>query len=212
MESYENLDLKKRSKKIVSHETTLLILFFALSLIIVIFFTVPKYRQVKLLKMEEEVKNGNLKIKKDMIVKVEDFNRSYRNLNDYDLAKFYNLLPDKSSAEEQIANIYKLAGTSMRIKEIEIAELEKANNAASGENNNLEAINIKVSVAGRFSDFFVFLSALENSIPLASLDELEIEKEDARGMAGSANEGGAGEESNILKYNISFLSYHLKQS
>ncbi len=202
MEFDRSIGFKKGSRIAISREITMLVLFFFLSVTAVSFFIAPQYKQMKLIKMEMEMKEKNLKLKQDVIGEIENFNKAYRGLNDKDLVKFYNLLPKKDNVEEQIANINKLAGLSLTIDEIGVKALEEADAKEGKKDEDIGASLLTYSARGAFSDFMRFLDALENSIPLANLSELKMEKGKRKKEENAA-------EDNVLDYDVSFLFYYL---
>jgi len=195
----------RKSERSVSNKIALLFLSLILSLIIIFTLVSSEYKQMKLMKLEEEIMKDNLKLRENMIDRIASFNKTNKDLDDEDLEKIYNLLPDNDNFEGHLANINNFAiSNRILIKEFSISGDKgvKPNEPQKNERvSNLKKFQINFSLSGNFLDFMSFLDSVEKNIPLVDLKSLDIAK-----VKTKKDESG---DETALNYEVTFLFYYL---
>ena len=111
----------RKLEKNISNKVAILFSMLILSVVVIFFLASPEFERMKLIKLEKEIVSDNLELKKDMINRIAKFNKTNKGLDDDDLKKIYNLLPDDSSLNKQMASIDKFAtsgGNGILIKNL----------------------------------------------------------------------------------------------
>lgn len=140
------------------------------------FLALPEYKKMQIMRMEIDLKEKNINLKKDVIGKVVNFNKSSEDLKDSDLDKVNDLMPYKSKAEEYVANIDNLVKINRLLMEkIEVAP-DNSKNVLEDENSPKKN-NVTIVINGDFVSFMSFLRSFERSIPLADINRLIIDKD-----------------------------------
>jgi|GEM_PF-5612643 len=195
----------RKLERSVSNKIALLFLSLILSLIIIFTLVSSEYKQMKLMKLEEEIMEDNLKLRENMISRIASFNKTNKDLDDEDLEKIYNLLPDDDNFEGHLANINNFAiSNRILIKEFSVNSDKgaKPNEPQKNESvSNLKKFQINFSLSGNFLDFMSFLDSVEKNIPLVDLKSLNITK-----VKTKKDESG---DETALNYEVTFLFYYL---
>jgi len=178
MKTEKNIAAKISDEKIISDKMVLLFFSLLFSVFIMFMFLIPKYEQMKINNMGIELTSETLASKGDIVIKLASFNRTYRDINETEINKMYNLLPDSNNFEEHLANIDKLAKINgILIKNISFLEHKKEKKAdADADKNNLKTIDVSLSVKSDFPSFMLFLDSLEKSIPIVNIKNMSIAK------------------------------------
>ena len=178
MKTEKNITAKISGKKIVSDKMVLLLLSLFFSALIMFLFLIPQYEQMKINNMEIELTNETLTSKGDIVIKLASFNRTYKDINETEINKMYNLLPDSNNFEEHLANIDKLAKINgILITDISFLEhKEQKKQSADTNKNNLKTADISFSIESDFPSFMSFLYSLEKSIPTVDIKDMSIAK------------------------------------
>lgn len=181
MKTEKNITARINGKKIISDKMVLLFLSLFFSALIMFIFLVPQYEQMKIKEMEIELAKETLESKRDIVIKLASFNRTYKDINETEINKMYNLLPDNNNFEEHLASIDKIARINgILIKDISFSEHQKQKKqSANIDENSLKIANISLSVKSDFPNFISFLNSLEKSIPTVNIKDISIVKNKA---------------------------------
>ena len=204
---YDSTD--RKLKKNISSKVAILFSALVFSVIIISSLASPEFKRMKLIKLEKEMIDNNLELKRDMIGRIAKFNKTNKDLDEDDLKKIYNLLPDNSSLNKQMAGINKFAtsgGNEILIKNFSTS---KAKTPALNKSQNSEGIPdlkevyFNLSLSGSFREFASFFDSIEKNIPLINVESLNIMREETED---EKNKGGGG---NTLDCKVMFSLYHL---
>lgn len=204
---YDSVD--RKSKKSISNKIAILFSSLAFSATIMFFLVSPEFEQKKLIELEKGVVSDNLEFKKNMINRIAKFNKTNKDLNDDDLKKIYNLLPDDSSLNEQIASVSNLAARNrILIKDFSMSKSKSSMPNKSRDNEDVPEFKeacFDFSFSGDFVKFMSFFNSIENNIPLIDIESLDIAKE--KGKENKEEESKKNE--NMLNCEVTFSLYHL---
>ena len=206
---YDSTD--RKLKKSISSKIAILFSALIFSAIAVFLLVSPEFERMKLIKLEKEIVSDNLELKKDMIDRIARFNKTNKGLDDDDLEKIYNLLPDDSNLNRQMASINKFAtsgGNGILIKGFSASE---AKNLVSNKSQNnkdvsdLKEAHFDLSLSGSFEEFMSFFDSIEKNIPLIDVESLNITREKIKDEENEEESGGK----NMLDCEVVFSLYHL---
>ncbi|MEA1937170.1 MAG: hypothetical protein U9N04_03605 [Patescibacteria group bacterium] len=201
----------KKLKKNASSKMAILLSALVLSVAIVFFLVSPEFRQMKLIKLEQEMVSDNLELKKDLIDRIAKFNKTNKGLDDDDLKKIYNLLPEDGDFNKQMASINKFAtfgGNRILIKSFSANEAESPvlNKTQNREDTpDFKETHLDFSFSGNFEDFMSLFDSVEKNIPLIDIKSLNITRENIENMEGEEENI----RENILNCEVVFSLYHL---
>lgn len=201
----------RKLKKSVSSKIAILFSVFVLSIIVIFFLVSPEFERMKLIKLEKEMVSDNLELKKDMIDRIAKFNKTNKDLDDDDLKKIYNLLPDDSNLNKQMASISKFAasgGNGILIKSFSASEAKSsASNKLTDSEDvpDLKEAHFDLSLSGSFKEFMSFFDSIEKNIPLIGIESLNITRERTNNKGSEEESGGK----NMLDCEVVFSLYHL---
>ena len=196
----------RKLKKSISGKIAILFSALILSVVIIFFLVSSEFERMKLIKLEKETVNDNLELKKDIIDKIAKFNKTNKDLDDDDLEKIYNLLPDDSNLNKQMASISKFAtsgGNGILIKEFSASEAKSS--APNKDIPDFKEANLNFSLSGSFEEFMSFFNSIEKNIPLIDIESLNITREKNKD---EEDEGKSGKK-NMLDCEVVFSLYHL---
>ncbi len=201
----------RKLEKSISSKVAILFSALILSVVIIFFLVSPEFERMKLIKLEKEIVSDNLKLKNDLIVRITKFNKTNKNLDDDDLKKIYNLLPDDSNLNKQMASINKFAtsgGNGILIKEFSASEAKSSASNKSQDNEDipdLKEAHFDLSLSGSFEEFMSFFNSVEKNIPLMDVESLNIRREKIRDEENKEESRGK----NMLDCEVVFSLYHL---
>lgn len=196
----------RKSKNSILNKIVILFLSLVFSVAVIFILVSPEFKRMKLMKLEKETITGNLKLKRNMINRIVKFNKTNKDLDDNDLKKIYNLLPDDDNFIRQIASINKFAvsgGNGILIKEFSASKAKSSvsNKLQNGKNvPDFKETSLNFSFSGSFMEFMSFFDHIEKNIPLIDVESLNITKEKAK------NEN---ESKNMLNCKVMFLLHYL---
>ena len=201
---YDSAD--RKSKKNISNKIAILFSALAFSVVIMFFLVSPEFEQMKLIKLEKEMAGDNLELKADMINRIAKFNKTNKDLDDDDLKKIYNLLPDDNELNRQMASVSEFAmRNGILIKEFSASETKNSAPGKSRDGKDIPEFKeacFDFSFSGSFVKFMSFFSSIESNIPLVDVKSLDIVKEKSEGNEENNNE-------NMLNCEVAFSLYHL---
>ena len=201
----------RKLKKSISGKIAILFSALVLSVAIIFFLVSPEFKGMKLIKLEKEIVNDNLELKKDMIDRIAKFNKTNKDLDDDDLEKIYNLLPDDSNLNKQMASINKFAtsgGNGILIKDFSASEVKSPvfNKSQDSEDiPDLKEDHFNLSLSGSFEEFMSFFNSIEKNIPLIDIENLDITRGKIKDEEGEGESG----RKNMLDCEVVFSLYHL---
>ena len=203
--------VERKSKKSILNKIAILFSSLVFSAVIIFFLVSPEFEQKRLIELEKEVISDNLELKKDMIDRIAKFNKTNKDLDDNDLKKIYNLLPDDNSLNEQMASVSSLAVKNrILIKEFSANENKSSTLNKSRDDEDIPEFKeayFDFSFSGNFVKFMSFFDSIENNIPLIDIKSLDITKE--RGEENKEEESVKSKNENALNCKITFSLYHL---
>ena len=174
----EDIAMERNREKIVSGKMILLFFSLLFSVTIMFVFLVPQFEQTKIKEMEIELTNKTLESKRDTFIKIDSFNRTYKDISKTEINKMYDLLPDDNNFEEHLANIDKMAKRSgISIQNISFPE-RKTQAGSTVNKDNFKIAEISFSTKSNFLNFMSFLSSLEKNIPITNIESISIIKKD----------------------------------
>ncbi len=201
----------RKLEKNISSKMAILFSALILSMVIIFFLASPEFERMKLIKLEKEMVNDNLKLKNNLIDRIAKFNKTNKNLDDDDLKKIYNLLPDDSSLNKQMASVNKFAtsgGNGILIKDFSASEAKSSASNKSrnkGDVSDFKETHFDLSLSGSFEEFMSFFDSVEKNIPLMDIESLNIVREKTKDEESEEESGGK----NMLDCEVVFSLYHL---
>ncbi len=209
---YDSVD--RKSKKSVSNKIAILFSSLVFSVTIIFFLVSPEFEQKRLIELKKEVISNNLELKLDMINRIAKFNKTNKDLDDDDLKKIYNLLPDDNSLNKQMASVSNLAVKNrILIKEFSMSESKSSALNKSRDDKNIpefEKTCFDFSFSGNFVKFMSFFNSIENNIPLIDIKSLDLikEKEEKNKEEDKEKESRKKKSENMLNCEVTFSLYH----
>lgn len=224
---------KRKSKKSISNKIAILVSSLIFSMVVIFLLVSPEFERMKLIELEREVIDGNLKLKNDMIDRVVEFNKTNKDLDDNDLKKIYNLLPENNDFDRQVASISKFAisgGSGISITGFSVSRVKESSSSKSQDDKeglDLKRIHLDFSLSGDFGELVSLLDSVEENIPLIDVESMSIIREKVKEedmgkyeieieIEGEGESEGENEESkkkserkNVLNCEIVFLLHHL---
>jgi len=190
-------------KSIISKEIAILSIVLFVSFAFMYFGVAQLYREVKIIKLETELKEKNLASKKSLLSGVTKFGNGDRKVDDESLEKIDNLISSGNNFEDYAAHIIKLAyGKDVLVSDFSFSEDQKKPEA---ENGKFKERTITFSASGGFSNFMHFIDSVENAIPFAQEESIIIKGE---GSGAGGSEKPPEYQSPILKFEVSLKFYY----
>lgn len=206
---YDSAD--RKSKKDISNKIAILFSSLAFSATIMFFLVSPEFEQKRLMELEKEVVSTNLELKVDIIDRIAKFNKTNKDLDDDDLKKIYNLLPDDDSLNEQMASVSNFAIRN-RISIKDFSMNKSKSSAPNKLRDNEDVPEFKetcfdFSFSGNFVKFMSFFNSIESNIPLIDIKSLDLIKE--KEEENREEESRKNKNENMLNCEVTFSLYHL---
>ncbi len=137
-------------------------------LIIGVFFTIPKYKDLKITENQLEQKQNELEYRQEYLLKVEDISEQLKQypeeLEKIDFGLYSNIsLPFLFDFFQKMSS-----QNGLVLKNINSSPI------LSGQTNETKEININLSLSGSYSAFESFLLNIEKSVRFVEVDELSF--------------------------------------
>lgn len=192
------------------------IIAFAAACVIVVYVIAPKYREIKLKKIEMALIEKNIESKEllySRIARNADDSMNDEMYND-NIKKINQMISDRNNYEDYLINLVELS----KIRNIMVGDFsisgsneESGNNAnknisekkvGNNEKTNIIAESISFTAIGGYYGFYEFLRDIEKNIPLLNIDSVKISAEK------EGNEEAQPASEIILTYSVKLSYYH----
>jgi len=181
----DSIDLKTSTNK------NILLLFAALliSSVSTYYFIAPLYKELRIAKLEIELKNDSIDLRKSLLSNIEKYNSESADIDIEEIKKLDSLIPNGNNYEEYLLHISDAArNRNIIIGDFSVSDVSDAKDKTANRNvykresnksteARLKTVRISFSAWGDFANFVGFLQAIENGIPLAQIESLSLESD-----------------------------------
>ena len=169
-----NLDTKPSLK--FSGEMIILFAAFLVSCAIMFYGTAPIHREAKIIKFVSETKTKDIEVGKSLLLKIIRINNENKGINNEEVKKVGELIPNRDNYEDYLTHIVSLANNkNIKINGFSIAE----DKGSEEENGALNKMSIDISASGFFLNFMSFTRDIENGIPFICERSISISKSES---------------------------------
>ncbi len=192
------------------------IIAFVVACVAAAYVVAPKYKEIKLKKIEVMLTEKNIESKKllySRIVRSAGDSMDDEMYND-NMKKINQMASDRNNYEDYVMNLVELSKSrNLIVGDFSIAGLNKESGNNTNKNPGKEKIvsgkkadfiteNISFTAVGGYYGFYEFLKDIEKNIPLLNIDSIEI------GAEKEGNEKTQSESEIILTYSVKLSYYH----
>ena len=208
-------DLNSNAKSNLKFSGGITILFVALFVSCGIMFYVvsPMYKEARIIKFANEAKEKDVELGKSLLLKIVNINKRNKKVNNEEIEKIGEFIPNRDNYEDYLAHIVDLADNkNIKINGFSILKKErdeeKNKKKYEEENDNqFNKVSIDIMASGGFLNFMSFIRDIENGIPFVYEKSISISR--SKENKKETSEENKTDTNPVLNYemNIEFYYY-----
>jgi len=175
----ENLNSDTKSSLKFSSGRTILLATLFVTCGIMFYIVSPIYREAKIIKFANEVKEKDVELGKSLLLKIIDINKKNEKISDEEVEKIGEFIPNRDNYEDYLAHIINLADNkNIRINEFSISKEERDEEGKNKkeDSSKFNKISISIMASGGFLNFMSFMCDIENGIPFVYEKSISVLK------------------------------------
>lgn len=188
-------------------------------LVVFFIFIIPGYRNIKILTIEEALKNSNYDKKMQTLAKMQAFELQVNDVSKSDIDKINMFIPNDNKVEYQLSNldnlaaVYRVKLSKMQVTKKQREEVNPDDPEASKKEFELQegdADNMiyKFEAKGAYGDVMALLRSVENNIPFLRLNNIRLADQGSEYEGGRASEEKPEDIGRVLIAKIEFTSFY----
>ena len=151
------------------------IIFLVAAVMIFLVWTKPEIEEIKKLREEKAVLNGNL-------ARIDEFEESlskildrFNSINSEKIHRLEEFLPSNADSIELIIEAEKLVKESgLTLKNINASPTKEIKNIKGENNSGVIAVPISMTVEGKYENFILFLESLEKNLRMIDINSVNF--------------------------------------
>jgi len=125
-------------------------------------------KEAKIIEFGNEAKEKDVELGKSLLLKIVDINKKNKKVNNEEVEKIGEFIPNRDNYEDYLIHIINLANNkNIKINEFFISKEEKAEEGKDKkeDSNKFNKVIINIAASGGFLNFMSFIYDIENGIP-----------------------------------------------
>ena len=164
----ENSNSDTKSNLKFSSGITVLFMTLFVTCGIMFYLISPMRKEAKIIEFGNEAKEKDVELGKSLLLKIVDINKKNKKVNNEEVEKIGEFIPNRDNYEDYLIHIINLANNkNIKINEFFISKEEKAEEGKDKkeDSNKFNKVIINIAASGGFLNFMSFIYDIENGIP-----------------------------------------------
>ncbi|MCK5642125.1 MAG: hypothetical protein KAJ19_15075 [Gammaproteobacteria bacterium] len=178
------------------------------SCVIIYYVALPMYKDARIIKAGNEVKEENIRNNSLLLDRVVKANKENKELDNESVEKIKDFISNRNNYEDHLIYIVKLAN-SKNIKINDFSVNEKKDSSKINDDNTLKEIEINLTASSGFLNLVNFLKSIEGRVPLIQEESISVSVGDKNDrMSENEDPGVKTDTESILDYEVKLKFYH----